>query len=193
LSGILTGLRSYIAGRKMKSFGPNSTIGRGVRIYHPEAIRIGSSTRIDDNVFLNGLGEEGLSIGSRCQIRFGSFLDCWKGKGIRIGDDCFVGPYSVIQGQGGVVIGNKCLIGGHAYIVPSNHIFSERKKPIIEQGETKLGIEIGDNVWLGSGVKILDGVTIGEGAVIGAGSVVTRSLPKYSVAYGVPAKPRKDR
>ena len=56
MGGILTGLRSYLAGRRMKSFGSGSTVGRGVRIYHPETIMIGSLTRIDDNVYLNGLG-----------------------------------------------------------------------------------------------------------------------------------------
>ncbi|NES84010.1 MAG: acyltransferase, partial [Moorea sp. SIO2B7] len=41
---------------------------------------------------------------------------------------------------------------------------------------------------LGSGVKVLDGVTIGQGSVIGAGAVVTKDIPPYSVAAGVPAK-----
>jgi acetyltransferase-like isoleucine patch superfamily enzyme len=186
-------LRSYRTGRRMKSFGPGSTIGKGVRVYNPGGITIGSNTRIDDNVCLNGLGDEGLRIGDRCQIRFGSLIDCWKGKGISIGNDCFIGPYSVIQGQGGVEIGDKCLIGGHAYIVPANHIFADGGRPIIEQGETRVGIKVGDDVWMGSGVRLLDGVSVGEGCVIGAGSVVTRSLPRNSVAYGVPAKLRRTR
>lgn len=50
------------------------------------------------------------------------------------------------------------------------------------------GIVIEDDCWLGTGVKILDGVTIGKGSVIGAGAVVTKNIPSYSVAVGVPAK-----
>ena len=53
------------------------------------------------------------------------------------------------------------------------------------------GVIIGNNVWLGAGVIINPGVTIGEGAVIGSGSVVTKDIPPYALAYGVPAVVRK--
>jgi len=191
--GIRTAARSFIAGRRLASFGKGSTIGRGVILDNPDLIRIGKETRIDDRVRLNGLGDEGLIIGDRCQIRFGSLLDCWKGKGISIGDDTFIGPLSVIQGQGGTKIGSGCLIGGHVYIVPADHVFSDPSKPIRLQGERRRGIVVEDDVWIGSGVIILDGVVIGEGSVIGAGSVVTRSVPRGSVAYGVPARKRRSR
>jgi acetyltransferase-like isoleucine patch superfamily enzyme len=52
---------------------------------------------------------------------------------------------------------------------------------------------IEDDCWLGSGVKVLDGVTIGKGSVIGAGSVVTKNIPPFSVAVGVPARVIKSR
>lgn len=49
-------------------------------------------------------------------------------------------------------------------------------------------VRIEDKVWIGFQVIILAGVTIGEGAVVGAGSVVTRSIPRYTLAVGNPAK-----
>lgn len=49
-------------------------------------------------------------------------------------------------------------------------------------------IVIKDGAHIGIGSIIMPGVTIGEGAVIGAGSVVTRDIPPYCVAVGVPAK-----
>lgn len=52
----------------------------------------------------------------------------------------------------------------------------------------KMEITIGDNVWIASKVTILKGVNIGEGAVIAAGAVVTKDVPPYTVAAGVPAK-----
>ncbi|HOA81763.1 MAG TPA: DapH/DapD/GlmU-related protein, partial [Defluviitaleaceae bacterium] len=53
-------------------------------------------------------------------------------------------------------------------------------------------IVIEDDAWIGAGAIILPGVRIGRGAVIGAGAVVTRDIPEYSIAVGVPAKPTKD-
>jgi acetyltransferase-like isoleucine patch superfamily enzyme len=47
---------------------------------------------------------------------------------------------------------------------------------------------IGNDVFIGANVTILDGVTIADGAVIGAGAVVTKDIPPYAVAVGVPAK-----
>jgi acetyltransferase-like isoleucine patch superfamily enzyme len=53
---------------------------------------------------------------------------------------------------------------------------------------SKGDVEIGNDVWIGRGAKILGGVTIGDGAIIAAWSVVTRSVPPYTVAAGVPAR-----
>lgn len=49
-------------------------------------------------------------------------------------------------------------------------------------------VRIGHGVWIGDSVIILAGVEIGNGAVIGAGSVVTKHVPPYAIAVGVPAK-----
>lgn len=49
-------------------------------------------------------------------------------------------------------------------------------------------VTIGEDVWLGANVKVMPGVTIGTGAVVGAGSVVTRNIPDFHIARGVPAK-----
>lgn len=52
---------------------------------------------------------------------------------------------------------------------------------------------IGNDVFIGANVTILDGVRIGDGAVIGAGAVVTKDIPPYAVAVGVPAEVKKFR
>ena len=54
-------------------------------------------------------------------------------------------------------------------------------------------IIIGHDVWIGAGAMILSGVKIGNGAVIAAGAIVTRDVPAYAVAGGVPAKVIKRR
>jgi len=47
---------------------------------------------------------------------------------------------------------------------------------------------IGHDVWIGHGAIIMPGVTIGHGAIIGSGAVVTKNIPPYAIAVGVPAK-----
>lgn len=83
-----------------------------------------------------------------------------------------------------VKIGKHVRIGPYTLIMDSDfHDVYEREK------EGKKGpIEISDNVWIASKVIILKGVKIGEGSMIAAGSVVTKDIPSYSLAAGVPAK-----
>lgn len=56
------------------------------------------------------------------------------------------------------------------------------------QAKSNGTILVEDDVWIGMGVKIFSGVTIGKGAIIGAGSVVTKNIPPYAIAAGIPAK-----
>lgn len=49
-------------------------------------------------------------------------------------------------------------------------------------------VTIGNDVWIGQNVVVMDGVTVGDGAVIAAGAVVTKDIPPYAIAGGVPAK-----
>jgi acetyltransferase-like isoleucine patch superfamily enzyme len=94
----------------------------------------------------------------------------------------------VIGAGGGIVIGSHVLIGQCVNIHAESHVFVEISKHIGEHGVSYHGVVIEDDVWIGSRVTILDGVTIGHGAVIGGGAVVTRSIPVYAIAVGVPAR-----
>ena len=64
---------------------------------------------------------------------------------------------------------------------------------IAEAWDNHGSITIGNDVWIGYEAVILSGVTIGDGAIIGARAVVTRDIPPYTIAAGVPAKPIRRR
>lgn len=116
-----------------------------------------------------------------------------KGGKIIIGDDCSVNPYCLFDGAGGIIIGNKVRIAPRVMIFSSNHIYTNRKNPIMKQGHTKKGVFIGDDVWIGANATILDGVKIGTGSVIGAGAVVTKDIKPYTVNVGNPCREIKKR
>ncbi len=110
------------------------------------------------------------------------------GGSIRIGRNVWLGPYTVVYGQGGVTIGEKTMVGMHVCILSSDHKVPPRGVEMWGQGDALLPTKIGRDVWIGAHAVILGGVTIGDGCVIGAGAVVTKDLPAYSIAVGVPAK-----
>ena len=66
--------------------------------------------------------------------------------------------------------------------------FYERGKPVMDCPLKYAPIVIKDGAHIGIGSIIMPGVTIGKGAVIGAGAVVTKDVPDYCVAVGVPAR-----
>jgi acetyltransferase-like isoleucine patch superfamily enzyme len=92
-----------------------------------------------------------------------------------------------------VEIGDSALIADSVYISDFDHKFTDLVVPIKDQGIAKSRVRIERDVWLGTKVTVSRGVTIGEGSVIGANAVVTRDIPPYSVAVGVPARVVKDR
>lgn len=114
---------------------------------------------------------------------------------ITIGDNSSIQAYSVIVGDAkyGITIGSGVRIAPHVVIISSNHVFSDTTKPIYTQGSQGEQIVIEDDVWIGSRVNITAGVHIGTGCVIGAGAVVTKDIPPYSVAVGIPARVIKSR
>lgn len=128
-----------------------------------------------------------IMVGDRCSLARGTVLAAWGGA-ITLGRNIFVGPYAVIYGHGGVEIGDDTLISMHCCILSSNHTVPPRGTTIRSQPDILLPTKIGRDVWLGANVTVLGGVTIGDGCIVGAGAVVTKDLPAYSIALGVPAR-----
>lgn len=111
---------------------------------------------------------------------------------IQIGDNCRIGANAKITAINSIVIGNGVLTGRNVLVTDNAHGSSSLQEVEILPSErglySKGKVEIGDNVWLGDNVSVLPGVHIGKGCIIGAGSVVTKDIPPYCVAAGIPAK-----
>lgn len=100
---------------------------------------------------------------------------------VTIGKCCSIGP-NLLAGQGIHPIDG---------ISTAPMFYSAQKQNGITFSETDKLLErkpivIGNDVFIGANVTILDGVTIGDGAVIGAGAVVSKDIPAYAIAVGVP-------
>ena len=106
---------------------------------------------------------------------------------LEIGDDVDLAFDVVITAAGGVKIGDRTLIGYRTQIISSNHVVPPERGRIFDGGHIAKPIIIANDVWIGANCIILPGVSIGEGAVIAAGAVVTKDIPSFCYAGGVPA------
>ena len=111
------------------------------------------------------------------------------------GKNCYANFNLVVLDICPITIGDNVFMGPNCSLVTPMHplLPEERNLRQKEDGswydlEYGKPIVIGSNCWFGSNVTVCGGVTIGEGCVIGAGSVVTRDIPPYSLAAGVPCR-----
>ena len=136
---------------------------------------------------------------------------------IKIGDRCYIGPNSKLLLQGNnmkieikdgshfthddeltcqednstIIMGKRCLISHHVNIrtSDSHEIIDLNTQERINPPKS---VFIGEHVWIAPDCKIMKGVTIGNGSIIGSSSVVTKSVPDFCLAVGMPAKVVKE-
>jgi acetyltransferase-like isoleucine patch superfamily enzyme len=173
-------------------------VGKDVILRNPQMFSVGHSVIIEDNVTIDALSKEGVILGDNVTIAKFTTIQCTGviralGKGLKIGNNSAVGAYSFLGAQGGITIGNDVIMGPRVSFHAENHIYEDTAVPIRLQGETRRGIVVEDDCWIGAGSIILDGVHIGMGSVVAAGSVVTKDVPAFSIVAGVPAHVIKQR
>jgi acetyltransferase-like isoleucine patch superfamily enzyme len=107
---------------------------------------------------------------------------------VKVGKGTWVGPFTMLDGRGGIEIGDWCSIstGVHVYTHDTVKWALSGGKAEPEVGP----VRIGDCTYVGSQSVVLHGVTIGDHCVIGAQSLVNSDIEPYSIAFGVPARVR---
>ena len=142
-------------------------LGTGVRIFQPELVNlygcsIGDETRIGAFVEI----QKNANVGARCKISSHSFV-C---EGVEIEDECFIGH--------GVMFTNDVYPSA---VNRDGTLQTETDWQVIKTTVRK-------RASIGSNATIIAGVTIGESALVGAGAVVTKDVPDFAIAAGVPAR-----
>lgn len=157
--------------------------------------RWGSGTDIGEGSVLVVPEDSTLILGNRCYI--GKQCEIGADRLIVIGDQTSIQDRTVVLGN--VKIGRYCVFSYNIYLSSGRHHFRDLPWSLIrdqddaarvvrnrEKARDQIVIE--DDCWIGINVVIQPGVRIGKGCVVGANAVVTKDLPPYSIAAGVPAK-----
>jgi acetyltransferase-like isoleucine patch superfamily enzyme len=105
---------------------------------------------------------------------------------VKVGKNTWIGPFTILDGSGGLLIGNNCSISAAVHIYSHDSIKWALSGGIekYEYGQVK----IGNNCYLGPQSIISSGVELGDGCIVGANSFVNQSFPSRSRIAGNPAK-----
>jgi len=168
-------------------------MGRRCKITHRRLISVGKTLTLGDNVEINALSKNGVTIGDHVSILKNTIIECTGvirnlGEGLVIGNNVGIAQGAFIQVRGRVVIGNDVIFGPNVSVFSETHNFGDPDIPVKLQGETRKGVTIEDGAWIGTRAIILDGVTVGRNSIVAAGAVVNKDVPACAVVGGVPAK-----
>jgi len=111
------------------------------------------------------ISEDEVAISKGCIICGGTIITC----------NIVIGSFVTLNLM--CTIGHDTIIDDFSSFMPSVNISGE--------------VHIQEKVYVGTGAKIINQLTIGTGTIVGAGAVVSKSLPDYCTAVGIPAKPIK--
>ncbi len=160
-------------------------------LYRPAFGAIGRRSRILQPLKLRNM--ENIFIGQRVTIARHTWLLTSpalldRTPKLVIGDGCQLGHFNHITCVDSVVLGSKVLTADRVHISDNSHAFENPDIPIMDQPVVSKGpVSIGSGSWLGENVNVLS-CSIGRNCVIGANAVVTKDIPDFCVAVGIPAR-----
>lgn len=156
----------------LSSYGKNVRISRNAKLYSPQTITIGDDVRIDDFCLLSGI--------------------------ITLGSHIHISAYSALYGGGEIIMEDYTGLSPRCTLISATDDFSGDVLigPCVEESlrnVEKAKIVIQKYSQVGTQCTILPGVVLEEGTAVGAMSLVNKSLPCWSICYGIPAKKQKER
>lgn len=151
--------------------------GKKISVFCPLKINGKSNIIIEDNVvveYKTWLAALPIDKGKSCVLK--------------VGEGTLIGHFNHIYSTKSIIIGKKVLTADKVYISDNLHGYEDISIPVMDQHiQQKSEVVIGDGSWIGENACII-GAKIGKNCVIGANSVVTKDIPDYCVAVGVPAR-----
>lgn len=187
-------LRSKLYPLVLGRVGRNVAFGANVVLRHPRKIVIGDNVVVDDQCCLDAKGttNSGIVLENGVFVGRNTILSCKNGD-IVLETEANIGFNVEIFSAARVRVGARTLIAAYTYLVGGDHLYDRTDIPVLHQGRTARGIDVGENAWLGAHVVITDGATVGRDAIVGAGSVVIGEIPAFHIAAGSPARIIRDR
>lgn len=170
---VLRRLYSKINKRKFKFIGNNTIIKKPLLIYNKKFITIGNNVTIREGARIEPINVWG-------KVKYNPQIII--SDGVSIEQNCHINCGKKVE------IGKNTVISAECMITDIDHEYENVNIGIMDQGLIVKSTKIGNNVFIGMGSKIMAGVSIGNHSIIGANAVVTRDIPEYSVAVGIPAK-----
>lgn len=105
---------------------------------------------------------------------------------VKVGKHSWIGPNVILDGSGGLEIGDYCSISAGVQIYTHHTVdwsTSRGAAPIL-----KKPTKIGNGVYIGPNSIVQMGCRIGDGATIGAISFVNKDVPDNTRCFGVPIR-----
>ncbi len=168
--------RSSVSSYQPVSIGKGGVIGCHVVLYTD--IAIGQAVLLGDGVSIREgcVLDDGVLLGRYVTVNYSSRI----GARTRIMDSTHI--------TGNATIGEDCFVSVLVSTTNDNDVYL-RRFDLSDHDEDFVGPTLGRYVMVGSGASLNPGTRIGDGAIVGAGAVVTRDIPPWTVALGIPARP----
>lgn len=160
---------------------------RWVLLRHPHAeIRFGPGCYLGPGFSLDIPGDGTFIAGERVEFRRNFRAEIANGGRIEIGAGCYFTYDVILACSTTMTIGERCGMAQATFVADGNHRYRDLSKAFLEQGFEFRPIVIEDDVQIHSKCTIL--ASMGRRAVLGANAVVTKPIPAYTLAAGVPAR-----